>query len=136
VGRHGVIVLDTHALLRWLGATQQLSAAAKRALRKVSADRPAVASAVSLFEITTAVRRGRLLLALPLEQWLADMRLLPELRLEPVTPDIAALAGRFGEELHGDPGDRLIAATAISLALPLLSADRRLQAVAGLRTIW
>jgi PIN domain nuclease of toxin-antitoxin system len=131
-----VIVLDTHALLWWLGAPKLLSGAAARALRKISPDRPAIASAISAFEITTAVRRGRLALALPVEQWLGDASQLPELRFEPVTADIAALAGRFGDELPDDPGDRLIVATALTLALPLLSADRKLQAVTGLKTIW
>ena len=131
-----MIVLDTHALLWWLGAAEKLSTAATRALRKVSAERPAIVSAISIFEITTAARRGRLALTLPPEQWLADAARLPELKFEPVTHDIASLAGRFGDELHGDPGDRLIAATALTLALPLLSADTRLRAVSGLRTIW
>lgn len=131
-----MIVLDTHALLWWLSAGKELSPAAKRALRRVSAEQPAVASTISLFEIMTAARRGRLALRLPPDQWLADAKLLPELRFEPVTVEIAALAGRFGDELHGDPGDRLIAATALSLALPLLSADRKLQAVRGLKTVW
>lgn len=131
-----MIVLDTHALLWWLGAAEQLSPVARRALRKVSAERPALVSAISAFEITTAARRGRLALALPADQWLADAARLPELRFVPVTADIATLAGRFGDEVPGDPGDRLIAATALSLALPLLSADRKLQAVAGLQTIW
>lgn len=130
------MVLDTHAVLWWLGAGERLSAAARRALRKASAEQPAVASTISLFEIATAVRRGRLALALPLERWLADVRLLPELRWQPVTEDIAALAGGFGDELHGDPGDRLIVATALALGLPLLSADERLQRVAGLKTVW
>ncbi len=130
------MVLDTHALLWWLGAADRLSPAAKRALRRVSAERPAVVSAISLFELTTAARRGRLELAMPIEQWLADACSLPELRVEPVTPAIAVRAGRFGDELHGDPGDRLIAATALDLALPLLTADSKLQAVRVLKTIW
>lgn len=131
-----MIVLDTHALLWWLGAADRLSATARRTLRQVSVARPATVSAISLFEIATAVRRGRLELTVPVEQWLGDACSLPELQIEPVTPEIAVAAGRFGDELHGDLGDRLIAATALVLALPLLTADHQLKAVAGLRTIW
>ena len=130
------MVLDTHALLWWLSAPERLGAAARRALRRASAERPARVSSISVFEITTAVRRGRLELSLPVEDWLAEAATLPELRFEPVTPAIAALAGRIGDELHGDPGDRLIAATALHLALPLLTADLKLRALPGLKTLW
>lgn len=63
-------------------------------------------------EIATAVRRGRLTLSMPFGQWLADLRALPELQFEPVTAEIAALAGSFDGAMHGDPADRIIAATA------------------------
>lgn len=136
MGRPPVIVLDTHALLWWLGATDKLSAPARRALRRASAERPAVASSISLFEICTAERRGRLVLAMPLSDWFAEVQALTELRFEPVTPGVAMRAGRLSDDVHGDPGDRLIAATALELALPLLTADEKLQRVPGLKTVW
>lgn len=93
-------------------------------------------SCISVFEITTALRRGRLELSLPVQDWLAEAAAMPEVRFEPVTLAIAALAGQFRDELHGDAGDRLIAATALHMALPLLTADARLQAIPGLKTVW
>ena len=47
-------MLDTHVLLWWLGAASNLSTAAKRVLRRVSAEHPAHVSSISLFEISTA----------------------------------------------------------------------------------
>ena len=131
-----MLVLDTHALLWWLGDAGKLGAGARRALRRVTADRPAVVSCIGVFEITTAVRRGRLALSLPVQDWRAEAAALPEVRFEPVTLAIAALAGHFGDELHGDSGDRLIAATARHMALPLLTADAKSQAMPGLKTVW
>jgi PIN domain nuclease of toxin-antitoxin system len=131
-----MVVLDTHALLWWLGAADKLGAAARRTLRRVTAERPARVSSISVYEITTAVRRGRLALSLPAEEWLAEAAALPEVRFEPVTAAIATLAGRIGDELHGDPGDRLIVATAMHLGLPLVTADGKLQQLRGLKSIW
>lgn len=76
------MVLDTHALVWRLSGSHQLSARAKRALRRVNTDRPAIVSTISVLEIATAVRRGRLGLRIPVEQWLDDAAMIPELRFE------------------------------------------------------
>lgn len=131
-----MIVLDTHALVWWLSGDRRLSARARRAiLREIKADGIA-ASAISVMEIATAVRRGRLVLRVSFEQWLADLRSLPELHIEPVSADIAALAGTFDGEMHGDPADRLIAATARVLGARLVTADDRLRALPDIACVW
>ncbi|MBL8529397.1 MAG: type II toxin-antitoxin system VapC family toxin [Burkholderiales bacterium] len=131
-----MIVLDTHVLVWWLTQAPDLSTVAKRAIRKHTAAGEIVASTISVLEIATAVRRGRLQFNVPLDQWLADARSIPELRLEPVSADIAALAGSLPEPMHGDPADRIIAATATALGAALVTADDRLRTLPGLRTIW
>jgi len=136
VGRESVILLDTHALVWWAADAARLSARAKRAIRGALREGHVVASAISLFEIATAIRRGRLVLAVPSEQWLADVRLLPELRFEPVSAEIAEVAGSFDGAVPGDPADRIIAATAIALSLKLITADKRLRRAPRLQTVW
>ncbi|MDR1109620.1 MAG: hypothetical protein LBP92_02725 [Deltaproteobacteria bacterium] len=60
---------------------------------------------------------------------------LPKIKLQEITPEIAALSGTT--VMHGDPADRLIAATAkISLHLPLITADRRIRDLASYDSIW
>jgi PIN domain nuclease of toxin-antitoxin system len=132
VGSQPLILLDTHALLWWVNGTPSLSARARRALRGSSL----AASAISVLEIATAVRRGRLALGVPVEQWFADLALLPELTLEPVTAEIARVAGTFDDSVPGDPADRIIAATALALGARLVTADRRLRAVPRLQAVW
>ncbi len=131
-----MMVLDTHVLIWWLSEPGQLSPAARRAIRRASAETPAIVSAISVLEIATAARRGRLVFSMPADQWLADARSLPELRFEPVSAEIAQMAGAFGESMHGDPADRVIAATALTLAAPLVTADSKLRSVQGLKTVW
>lgn len=131
-----MIVLDTHALVWWAAGAAELSARARRAIQSAARREPVVASAISVFEIATAVRRDRLKLAVPLEQWLSDLRLLPELRFEPVSADIAQLAGAFEEAMPGDPADRIIVATAVKLQARLVTADNRLRQSRRVETVW
>jgi PIN domain nuclease of toxin-antitoxin system len=56
-------------------------------------------------------------------------------RVLPITPQIAMLAqsDRFS---HGDPADRIIAATALAHRARLVSADQRLRKVKELSVVW
>ena len=129
-------MLDTHVLIWWLSNITSLSPKARRIIAKESLRKGIVASAISALEITTLVRRGRLRLSVPVATWLADAQRLPELRFEPVSVEIAQLAGSFGEEIPGDPADRIITATATILNGSLVTADAKLRAYKPLATVW
>ena len=131
-----MIVLDTHALVWWFTGAPGLSARAKRVIRSATRHGQLVASAISVFEIATAVRRERIKFGVALDQWLNDLRALPELRLEPVTADIAYLAGTLERSLPGDPADRIIVATAMTLQTKLVTADDRLRQSQKVGTVW
>jgi PIN domain nuclease of toxin-antitoxin system len=136
MGNESMILLDTHALIWWVSGIEPLSAKARRAVADALKRGPVYASAISLLEIATAVRRGRLALGVPIEKWLDDLSALPELRLEAVSADIARQAGLLGEGMHGDPIDRIIVATARILNLKLVTADSRLRGADEVQTIW
>lgn len=131
-----MIVLDTHVLVWWVSSPARLSARARRAVAAALRQGPVFASAISLLEIATALRRGRLALGLAPELWLADLQQLPELRFEPVSAAIAQAAGSFPDSMPGDPADRIIAATAIALRAKLVTADQRLRGTTQLQAIW
>ena len=63
-------------------------------------------------------------------------RLRRDLKFHDVTPEIARLAGSFDASMPGDPGDRLIAATALTLGVALVTADDRLRRYPHLKTVW
>jgi PIN domain nuclease of toxin-antitoxin system len=98
------------------------------------------AGSISIAEIREEARYGGLRVTLlglhGFEQWLADLRSLPELRFEPVTAEIAALADSFDGAMHGDPADRIIAATACTLGAQLVTADERLRGLPDAVTVW
>ena len=131
-----MIVLDTHVLVWWVSGSGRLPVRAKRAIDQSLRRSPAIVSTISVLEIVTAVRRGRLELGSPLDQWLADLRALPELQFHPVSGEIAALAGSLDEEVPGDPADRIIVATALTLRAKLVTADERLRESPCVVTVW
>lgn len=131
-----MIVLDTHVLIWWVSGVQALSAKARRALNEALRHGPARVSAISAMEITGAVRRGRLALGVPASQWLAKVRELPDLLIEPVSAEIAEIAGAFDDPVPGDPGDRIILATARALGCGLVTADARLRQAGVVQTVW
>lgn len=131
-----MIVLDTHVLVWWLAEPRRLSTAARRVVAAAARRNEVVVSAVSLFEISTLVRRGRLELEVDSETWLGAVRSLPELGVEPVTTEIAWRAGAFDAGFPGDPADRIIAATARTLETRLVTADEKLLGSGAVDTVW
>lgn len=130
------MVLDTHVLLWWTTAPERLSARARRAMEHALRRGPLTASTISLFEIVTAGRRGRLQLTISTAEWLAELPRILDLRLEPVTTEIAQAAGALADTIPGDPADRLIVATARALNARLVTADQRLRRSGLVDTVW
>jgi PIN domain nuclease of toxin-antitoxin system len=54
----------------------------------------------------------------------------------PIDGRVARAVSRIPRTAVADPFDRMIAATALARAAPLVTYDRRLRQVAGLDTIW
>lgn len=131
-----MILLDTHALVWWVADPARLSARAGRAVKVAARRKELAASAISILEISTLVRRGRLKLGVPSDQWFGALRCLPELVIEPVSGEIARVAGAFGAAVPGDPADRIIAATARVLDAKLITADDGLRSVQAIQSIW
>ncbi len=91
-------------------------------------------SAATAWEIATKVRLGKLPEAEEMErEFLNDMRTLGYTLL-PVTVEEGLRAGRLVGD-HGDPFDRMLAAQALAMDIPILSTDKALDAF-GIRRIW
>jgi PIN domain nuclease of toxin-antitoxin system len=130
-----VILLDTQVVL-WLAlAPEQISSTAAAAIRKgESAGEPLGISVITLYEIANAIRRGRIQPTLPTPIFLN--RIKARFNVLPVSEVIALCAAAFTAPFHGDPMDRLIAATAIIENLVLISADGKIRAAGVCKVLW
>ncbi len=128
-----MIVLDTHAWIWWVADPARLSSAAKRAIEKA---RVRGVCAISVWELAVLIERGRLVLDREVTDWVRDALALPGVELLPLTPEIALAAGGAVLDLHGDPADRMIAATALAHRARLVTKDERLRVVRTLDTVW
>src|SRR5258706_9121873 len=125
-------LLDTHAFVWALDAPSRLPKGVLRILRDKT--KTCWLSPISLWEIGMLSHKKRLTVLPDLETWTERALERIPLREAPVTFEVAKRAERVIR--LGDPADTLIAASAWFFDLTLLTADRRLQRVKGLRTQW
>ena len=134
-----MIVLDTHALLWWVeGQASNLSSRGRSAIEseRSAEDGEIVVSSITAWEIALLVARRRLGLTAGVDAWLAKIARMERLRFVPVDNEIAVAAVDLPGELHRDPADRIIVATARHFDAPLVTGDRQLRAYQHVRTIW
>lgn len=118
------VLLDTHALVWWLGDGPKLSQAAIGAIEEAHAVR---ISAISFWEIGMLVGKGRISLDRPTRAWVSDVLAVPRVKSVSLDPDVAVAAAEL-EDFNGDPADRILVATAIAGSTPLVTKDRGIQA--------
>jgi PIN domain nuclease of toxin-antitoxin system len=82
-------------------------------------------SAVSVWEIALLVDSNRIQLDLPIEDWVTRFVQRPGIEAVPLIHRAAARSYRLHQLEHRDPADRLLIATAIELACPLVTYDDR-----------
>jgi PIN domain nuclease of toxin-antitoxin system len=97
------VLLDTCALLWWVGDPARLSTRARTVLADAETE-PCV-SAISAFEIALKHRKGKLDLPLPARDWFREALEIYAVQELPVTSEIAALAPDVALP-HADPCDR------------------------------
>lgn len=98
-------------------------------------DEALAASDITLWEIAMLIAKGRLDPGTDAGAFIDDVLTSRAVRVLPITPQIAVLA-QSRALLHGDPADRIIAATALAHGAVLVTADAALRKLPVLETIW
>jgi len=122
------VLMDTHVLVWLVVGDGRLRPAARRRIEAAAQEQQLWVSAITPWEIGMLVAKGRLVLNRDVMDWLHAALALPGIRLAPLAPALAVASTRLPGELHGDPADRLIVATARQLGATLVTADLALLA--------
>ena len=126
-----MVLIDTHVWVWWLSGLPRLSEKYRRALRKLPA--PPLLSVISLWEISVLVQNGKIDLLPTPQRWLARATRAELVELVPIDRAIADQLLELPRGTSRDPADRIIAATARSLQVPVLTMDRQLLASGAIR---
>ena len=135
MGRGTLIVLDTHALIYDALTPARLSARARKAIDLAFTQRELACSDISLWEIAMLIAHQRFDPAMDARQFLDDLIAARRVRVLPITAEIAVLS-QSDMFSHGDPANRLIAATARLHRAALITADAKLRKLRDVTTIW
>ena len=130
-----MIVLDTHVLIYDALTPGKLSSRARKVIDSGSAASELSCSDISLWEIAMLISRKRLDPAMDARQFIDDLIAARAVRVLPISAEIAVLS-QSDLFSHGDPADRLIAATALLNQAQLVTSDARLRKVKQISTIW
>jgi PIN domain nuclease of toxin-antitoxin system len=134
LGGEFVIVLDTHIWVWWANDAPELRPRQRELIHENVIHGLGV-SAISCWEVAKLVAKQRLVMDLPVGQWVATALKLPGVVLLPLSPEIAVESSQLPEPFHADPADQILAATCRVLDCSLLTADRKLLAYAHLKTL-
>ena len=129
-----MILLDTCALL-WLASDQtQLSEPSKKAIAAANAGNLYLSS-ISAFEIAIKVRNGHLILPISTEEWIEEAIRLHGIEEIPINSSVSARSVLL-PQLHKDPCDRFIIATAQIYHLKILTKDKMIPKYPDVQVIW
>ena len=128
------LLLDTHVWL-WLacGVQGKISPATLRTIEQAGKRRALLVSIISVWEIALLESKGRIVLPMPMQNWIARALSTPEIKLLGLDqPEIAMDSCHLPEAFHADPADRFLVATARANNATLVTADKRILAYSKL----
>jgi PIN domain nuclease of toxin-antitoxin system len=131
-----VLILDTCALVIDSLAPVRLGKKATAAIAQADDAGTLACCDISLWEIAMLISKGRLDPGTNAQEFIELVLSARKIEIIPITPAIAAKSVLSEFCPHGDPADRIIAASAVIRKAKLVTSDRKLATVAGLQIVW
>jgi PIN domain nuclease of toxin-antitoxin system len=121
-----LLLLDTHVVLWATFNEAPLGRHAAKAINLASREDRLAVSAVTPWEIGLLASKKRINLHKDVLEWVREALAKPGVRLAPLEPEIAVGSTHLPFEMHPDPADRILVATARYLGATLVTADQKL----------
>ena len=130
------IVIDTNIVIWYFGDYSRLSPSAETTIDDVVESGTVFVASITIVELTYLLEKNRIPLEVldKLREALDDES--TSFRLAELTRRVAEDVQRIDRSIVGDMPDRIIAATALHLGLPLLTSDGNIQKLTNVETIW
>ncbi len=125
------LLLDTHVLVWLMFGEAKLGKKAAKAISLAARESRLVISSITPWEIGVLVAKKRIYLHQDTMEWVRSAISLPGMMLAALKPEIAIVSTCLPFEMHADPADRILVATARHLGATLVTADRALLDLAG-----
>jgi PIN domain nuclease of toxin-antitoxin system len=123
-------LLDTCAAI-WIVADEISDATAQALTEASDAGLPTYVSPITAWEIGNLVRKGRFKSNYTPQAWFERLMRTPDTVLAELTPKLLLESSFLPGDLHKDPADRIIAATAREFGFTVMTSDRALLAYAA-----
>jgi PIN domain nuclease of toxin-antitoxin system len=123
------LLLDTHVLIWLMFGDSKLGSRAKAEIARIGNAGDLLVAAITPWEIGVLVSKKRIDLHRDALVWIRDALSMPGVSLVSLDPEIAVASTRLPFEMHSDPADRILVATARHLGATLVTADQALLAL-------
>ncbi len=128
-----MIVLDTHIWIWWVNESPQLTEQQKKWIQDYQSQGLGI-SIISCWEIAKLVEKRKLVLSIPVDEWLKVALAYPGVQLLNLTVSIVVESTQL-RGFHNDPADQIIVATAKVYDCLLLTADRKILNYSEVKTL-
>jgi PIN domain nuclease of toxin-antitoxin system len=120
------LLLDTHTFLWMVEGHSHLGAESAIKLNQASREDRIAVSAITPWEIAVLAAKKRIDLHRDPLEWVSAALSLPGVHLVGLEPEIAVASAGLPFDMHADPADRILVATARHLGATLVTADKPL----------
>ena len=127
-----MIILDTHIWIWWVNESPRLTEKQKQIIKENQVNGLGV-SVISCWEIAKLVEKKRLILSMPVEEWLEKASTYPGIKIINLSIPILVKSTQL-TGFHNDPADQIIVATSKVKNSKLLTADNKILDYSGVET--
>lgn len=119
------LILDTHVLI-WYSQGIELIPQQVNLIDEAVANNSLCISAISIWEITMLANKGKIVINIPIKDWINKLLLISKIKIIDLSPDTLIESVLLPNYEHRDPADRLIIASVRLTNSVLMTFDQKI----------